>query len=272
MRVRRAAVLFIVVLVGRLSAVEPPAPLFNGTTLAGFYTWLVDTKREDPRRVFSVTNRLLRISGDGLGYIATRGSYSNYHLVAEFKWGATNTHWGNRLGAARDAGIFLHGTGPDGNSHDGNGAFKAAVECQIMEGSLGDFLLIRGTNSDGALIAPRLRAEIAAMRDVDGWFFWERGGKRQTIERWGRLNWFGKSREWRDVFGFRGSRDLERPAGEWNRLECICDGDRIRIVVNGVVANEVEDVFPSHGQILLQCEGSEIFFRNLELTPLRKSK
>ena len=27
-------------------------PLFNGKDLTGFYTWLVDTKREDPRRVF----------------------------------------------------------------------------------------------------------------------------------------------------------------------------------------------------------------------------
>jgi len=41
--------------------------LFNGTNLAGWYSWLVDTKRDDPRRVFTVTNGLVRISGDGLG-------------------------------------------------------------------------------------------------------------------------------------------------------------------------------------------------------------
>src|SRR5262245_24462295 len=134
-------------------------PLFNGTNLDGFYTWLVDNQREDPRRVFTATNGLLRISGDGLGYLATHKEYRDYHLIAEFNWGRTNWHWGNRVGRARDSGIFLHATGPDGNSHDGGGAFKASIECQIMQGSVGDFLLIRGAAADGSLIAPRITFE-----------------------------------------------------------------------------------------------------------------
>jgi hypothetical protein len=113
--------------------VEPPISptervrLFNGNDLGGFYTWLVDTKSEDPRHVFAVTNGMIRISGEGLGYLATEKGYRNYHLVAEFKWGKTNWHWGDRIGRARDSGIFLHAIGPDGNSHDGQGAFMAAI-------------------------------------------------------------------------------------------------------------------------------------------------
>ena len=34
------------------------------------------------------------------------------------------------------------------------------------------------------------------------------------------------------------------------------------------VVNEIYDVFPSAGKILLQCEGSEIYFRRVELLPL----
>ena len=159
-------------------------------------------------------------------------------------------------------------TGPDGNSDDARGAFMAAIECNIFQGATGDLLLIRGTNADGTAIAPQLTAEVAAARDEDGWFTWQRGDRRQTIHRWGRLNWFDKDREWQDRLDFRGARDVEKPRGEWNRLECLCDGGRISVLLNGVLVNEAFDVKPRAGKILLQCEGSEIFFRKLELRPL----
>jgi len=65
---------------------------------------------------------MIRISGDGLGYLATTRSFADYRLVVEFKWGTLNTRWNDRVGRARDSGLFLHATGPDGNSHDGDGA------------------------------------------------------------------------------------------------------------------------------------------------------
>lgn len=248
--------------------VQRPVQLFNGRDLEGFYTWLADGKYSDPRRVFSVTNGMIRISGDGLGYLSTRETYRDYRLRAEFRWGEINTEWGDRIGKARDSGLFLHSVGPDGNSEDGNGAFRAAIECNIFEGATGDFLLIRGRDADGKLIAPKLTAEVAATLDRDGFPYWKRGGQARTIRTWGRLNWFAKDRQWRDEFEFRGAHDIEKPAGDWNRLECICAGDRITIRLNGVTVNEAFDVFPQGGRILLQCEGSEIFFRNIELLPL----
>jgi hypothetical protein len=249
----------------------PGLILFNGTNLNGFYTWLVDTRYEDSRVVFSVTNRLLRISGNGLGYLATTNEFENYHLIAEFKWGKRNWPWGNRVGGARDSGIFLHSTGPDGSSHDGNGAFRAAIECQIFQGASGDFLLIRGNDSDGKLIAPRLSAEVGSEPDRDGWPYWRRGGVVTNIVRWGRLNWFAKDLAWKDITDFRGAQDLEKPAGEWNRIECVCKGARISVRLNGTLVNEAFDVSPQRGKILLQCEGSEIFFRQFELHSLKST-
>lgn len=260
-------------------AAEPSPPirptngvlrLLNGQDLTGFTTWLVDTKRDDPRRVFTVTNGLLRISGEGLGYLATASSYRDYHLVAEFKWGRTNWPWGGRVGKARDSGIFLHATGSDGNSHDGQGAFMAAIECNVFQGATGDFLLIRGQAAAGSLIAPRITVEVREERDADNWFTWQKGGRRQTIERWGRVNWFGKDPNWKDQLDFRGPQDVESRPGEWTRVECICDGRHMAIKVNGTVVNEAFEVSPSHGKILLQCEGSEIFWRRLELRPIEK--
>ncbi|MBI4659385.1 MAG: DUF1080 domain-containing protein [Verrucomicrobia bacterium] len=248
---------------------QEPVSLFNGANLDGLYTWLADTKREDPRRVFTVTNGMLHISGEGLGYLATLKEFENYRLIVEFKWGQRNWAWCDRIGKARDAGIFLHAVGPDGNSHDGRGAFMAAIECNLFQGATGDFLLIRGTEADGKPLAPKLSAEVADNHDADGWFTWKRGGRRQTIETWGRLNWFGKDPNWNDTLDFRGPRDAESPPGEWTRVECICDGDRITIKVNNTVVNEAFNVRPARGKILLQCEGSEVFFRRFDLMPLK---
>lgn len=64
-------------------------------------------------------------------------------------------------------------------------------------------------------------------------------------------------------------KDAERPVGEWNTVEVICDGDRITNVVNGVVVNEGSKASVARGRIMLQSEGAEIFFRNVRLTPLR---
>lgn len=242
--------------------------LLNGTNLAGFHTWLVDTKRADPRGVFMVADGLLCLSGDGLGYLATEREFADYHLVAEFRWGSTNWPWGDRVGKARDSGLFLHATGPDGNSFDGRGAFMAAIECNIFQGATGDLMLIRGKDVDGREIAPQFSAEVGPTLDLDGWHTWRRGGRRATIQRWGRLNWFAKDRNWKDRLNFRGPRDVEKPHGEWNRLECVCDGGRIAVHLNGVVVNEAFDVQPRAGRILVQCEGSEIYFRKLELRPL----
>ena len=141
--------------------------LFNGRDLSGWYTWLVDSQYDDPRGVFSFVDSQIRISGDGFGYLATRGRFRDYHLVCEYRWGKRNYH--TRVGKARDAGVFLHGTGPDGNSADRNGAFMAAIECQIMEACTGDLMIIRGKDARRRDISMRLVAAVNGRRDEDGW-------------------------------------------------------------------------------------------------------
>lgn len=249
-----------------LAAPVTAIELFNGKDLDGWQSFLVDTKRADPRGVFTVTNGMIRISGDGLGYLATKASFTNYHLSVEFRWGATNYSWGDRIGKARDSGIFLHATGPDGNSDDGGGAFMAAIECNIFQGATGDFLLIRGKDETGRPIFPRVTTTVAADRDADGWFTFDPKGKTQAIERWGRINWFNKDPNWKDLTDFRGRNDLEKFG--WNKLECISRDGTIETRLNGVTVNRATDVHPRSGKILLQCEGSEIYFRHLLLEPL----
>ena len=83
----------------------------------------------------------------------------------------------------------------------------------------------------------------------------------------GRINWFGRDPAWRDVKGFRGKDDVEKPVGEWNRLECVCAGDRILNVLNGKVVNAGTRASHTRGKILFQSEGAEIHFRKIDLEP-----
>jgi hypothetical protein len=60
----------------------------------------------------------------------------------------------------------------------------------------------------------------------------------------------------------------ERPIGEWNQCEIVCQGSEITINVNGTLVNRVTNASVTRGAIALQSEGAEIHFRNIKLRPL----
>src|SRR5260370_40529424 len=126
--------------------------LFNGKDLTGLTTWLKDTKREDPRKVFRVTDGQIHITGDGFGYLATDKAYREYHLVVEYKWGK-RTDGGKFV---RNSGILLHGVGPDGGA---GGTWISCIECQLAQGCVGDLIVIRGQDEDRKVIPVALTSE-----------------------------------------------------------------------------------------------------------------
>jgi hypothetical protein len=237
--------------------------LFNGKNLDDWTTWLRDAKHEDPRKVFTVEDGMLHVSGDGLGYIRTNKSYRDYHLVAEFKWGKRT--WQDRKDRTKDSGVLVHCIGPDGGYGD---TFMTSFEAQIIQGGVGDFIVVGGHDANKKQIAISLSAETT--KDRDGEDVWHKGGEKKAFPG-GRINWYGRDPDWKDELGFRGKNDVESPDGQWTRMDVICDGNRITIKVNGVVVNEGFDASHSAGQILIQTELAEIFFRRLELWPLGKA-
>ena len=62
----------------------------------------------------------------------------------------------------------------------------------------------------------------------------------------------------------------EKPPGEWNSYDIVCDGDSIQLTINGLLQNKGTGATPSSGAICLQSEGSPIQFRNIYLKPLEK--
>jgi hypothetical protein len=244
--------------------------LFNGKDLTNFYTWLVGDKRTDPDRVFTVLPDVdgapaIRISGQKFGGITTEKEYETYRLIVEFKWG-TRT-WAPRVERARDSGVLVHCQGPDGGTRaDLNGPWMRSIEAQIIEGGIGDFLLVAGFDPDGTRRTPEMKATHTP--DRDGEFVYDPKGTPRTFSNGDRINWFGRDPDWTDRLGYRGARDVEKPAGEWNRLEVVVERDRITNILNGVVVNVGTAPSYTRGKIIVQSEGAEIFVRRVDLQPL----
>jgi len=240
------------------SSVRPKTiNLFNGKNLDGWYTFLQHRGRDsDPKKVFTVNDKVLRVSGEEWGCITTKEEFSNYKLVVEFKWG-TQT-FAPRADNARDNGILLHSIGEDGAA---SGAWMHSIECQVIEGGTGDFIVVGDESPDF-----ELTSLVAPEKQGDSYVF-QPTGRPATIHG-GRINWYGRDPDWKDVKGFRGKNDIEKPAGAWNRIECIAENDKIAIKLNGILVNQAVHVRPSKGRIQIQSEGAEIFFRRVELTAL----
>ena len=213
-----------------------------------------DRGRDDPKHVFSVRDGMIDISGEEFGGLTTRNEFQNYHLITEWKWGERT--WAPRKDKARDSGILVHCVGPDGAA---GGNWMESQECQIIEGGCGDFIMVAGRTK------PSLTCETRVGPDRQ--FYFEKGGKPVTLSSV-RYNWWGRDPAWKDVLGFRGRRDVEKPAGEWNRMEVVCDGDSITTILNGFVVNIGTKSSLTKGKILFQSEGAEILFRKIEVRPL----
>jgi hypothetical protein len=63
---------------------------------------------------------------------------------------------------------------------------------------------------------------------------------------------------------------VEKAIGEWNQYEITCQGDAIRLVINGQLVNEGTEAEVRKGRILLQSEGAEIHFKDVALKQLPK--
>jgi hypothetical protein len=233
-----------------------PIQLFNGKDLTNFYTYLGGHgKNKDPNHVFTVKDGVLRISGQTFGGLVTEKEYENYLLVVEYKWGEKT--WAPREKAARDSGILLHCVGADGAA---GGVWLGSIECQMIEGGTGDFILVRGRN----------QPTMTARAEKRGAEFYYNPDAQPRHFKGGRINWFARDPAWKDIKGFRGQHDLENPIGQWNKLECRCAGDNIVIALNGRVINAGSKASHAKGKILFQSEGAEVFFRRIDLLPLPK--
>jgi hypothetical protein len=238
--------------------------LLNGKDLTNFYTWLAAPRGEkkplgknnDPLKVVSVVDGAIRVSGEVYGAFITEREYGDYRLIVEYKWGEKT--YPPREKAARDSGILIHCQGDDGTIA---GAWMPSIECQMIEGGTGDLIIISNKEHPMSITGE--------VEDRGGQPHYKPGAPAREFKS-GRINWFARDPSWKDVKGFRGKEDLEKPVGEWNTYEIIVAGDTITPILNGKTTAVGTKCNHIKGKILFQSEGAEVFFRRIDLKPLKK--
>jgi hypothetical protein len=134
-------------------------PLFNGKDLQGWNSYLKGKgKNNDTDTVFSVINGILKITGKEFGYIVTERTFTDFHLLVEFKWGLKK--YPPRENAVRDNGICYYVVPEDR-------VWPRSVECQVQEGDCGDFWLIDSVTAvvDGVLQGPTKNTRVTKKKD-----------------------------------------------------------------------------------------------------------
>jgi hypothetical protein len=235
-------------------------PLFNGKNLDGLTPWLKDSKHDDPKRVFRVTDGQLHVTGDGFGYLATNAAYKDYRVTIEYKWGK-KTDGGKYV---RNSGLLVHATGPHGGA---SGTWMSCVECQLAQGCCGDLIVIRGKDEKGATIPVSITSDVALGSDKRP--RWREGGTK-TVFTGRQLWWKDHDPDFQELLDTYGKNDVESKLGEWTTVECVCEGATIAVYVNGTKVNHAYDATPATGRVLLQTEGFELFVRRWEIAPLKK--
>ena len=224
-----------------------------------FTTWLKKSGTADPDHVFRLEQGVLRCGDEDIGYVATRQAYKDYHLSVEYRWGRRNPN--DKF--VRNSGLLLHGVGPDGSQ---NGVWMTSIECQLAQGCEGDLILIKGKTAEGTPFPASITSNTVVA--TDGKTRWQKDGARTVYS--GRQFWWSRHQpNFQELIDTRGENDVASPLGEWTRVEAICQAAKITIKVNGTTVNECYDANPAAGKILLQSEGHEVFFRNLEIRPLQ---
>jgi hypothetical protein len=256
--------------------------LWNGKNLDGWTTWMQapsptsevpGLKRDetgkylepigsgrDPLKVFSVSEDVdgrsaIRISGEAFGELRTKESFTDYHLKFQFKWGEKKWPPRDRPDTRRDSGLLYHvhaEPGAEGRT------WARSVELQIQEGDVGDLYAV------GSAIAVRSKARpgvTPAIYDYDPageWFYFSQshGSSGRCVKQ----------------------PDNEKPTGEWNTVELVAFHDDSIHIVNGKVVmrlhgpQRIDTNVPTlvtSGAIILQSEGAEVYYRDIQVRPIK---
>jgi hypothetical protein len=250
--------------------------LWNGKDLSGWETWLARPNprsdvpgltrndqgnyteavglNKDPKGVYSVVEvdgkPAIRISGEIYGALTTKEEFENYHLRFQFKWGTKQ--WPPRETGVRDSGCLYHCVGPHGA---GSGAWMQSLECQVQEHDCGDFFSVAGVIVD----VEANRRDPANPRSP---LVYTKGAPKVT----GTTQRIIRNPE------------NDKPTGEWNTIEVLCVGQTSVHVVNGKVNMimtglrrkvDGQEVPLTKGKLQFQSEAAEVFYRNIEVRPLR---
>jgi putative membrane-bound dehydrogenase-like protein len=234
--------------------------LFDGKNLDGWHTNLLGIgKNKDPQHVFQVHDETIHVYKDHAngtkapkGYIATDVEYSYYHLRFQYKWG--DKRFAPRADARRDAGLLYHCVGPD---H----VWPRSIECQVQEDDTGDCFTVNGAQLDTTVAPDSLKAGDPRYLEPSAGGVSHTSGGLKTV---------------------RTVKDGTHETDGWNTVEVIVRGGEGAVhIVNGHVNFRSTNLRQlsadgktwqplTHGRIALQAEYAEVFYRNIEICPIKE--
>ena len=135
-----------------------------------------------------------------------------------------------------NCGVLVHASTPRALY----GMFPKSIEVQLMHENAGDFWCI---------------VEDIRVQDMEV----RRGPK----EQWGTTE--DKLRRIMNL-----TDGSEKPLAEWNNIKIECLNTSVKVWLNGDLVNHGFDCTAQKGQIALQAEGSEVEFKKVVLTPIKK--
>lgn len=236
---------------------EPWQNVYNGENLEGWETYIGTplTGFEDLHenattgKVFQVVDvegeKLIYISGEVNGALATIDTFANYHLELVYKWG-------ENVYTRRNSGLLYHSFGDFG---DALGTWMTNIECQMMHENNGDTYLMNNTV-----------CETKTTKSEEGY----------TFSKNGELTQFGKDF---NGPGMKKAVDAENPVGEWNTIELYSFGRTTVHIINGqtVMVNTNTGIYEdgeikplSSGKIQVQSEGGDLYIRSLRVKPIKE--
>jgi len=247
--------LFAIIVLTFTSCEKPWQDLYNGENLDNFDMYIGTPLKDHEdlhdsatvEKVFSVIEedgeKIIRISGEVNGSLATRDTFSNYHLQLVFKWG-------EEIYTTQNSGLLYHSFGEFGAAL---GTWMTNIECQLKHENVGDTYLMNNTYC---------KTGVAKISDK---LVYKSGG--EVLE-------FGKDY---NGPGIKKAVDAEKPVGEWNTVELYSVGRTTVHVVNGEVTMvntytgiDVDgDILPlTSGKIQLQSEGGDLYVKTLRIRPI----
>lgn len=231
--------------------------LFQGDVFDGWYAYLPSQGiNRDPLGIFKLEDGVVHLldvdtnqSGLEFGYLATEREYEDFHLQFEYRWGEKN------FVGFQDSGFFIHAVGPDM-------LWPRSQECQVMVGDSGSMYMF-----DYATVETTIDPMKADPTYLEG------GQPHKTARN-------------ANPFYPRVTHAVQADTVDgWNTVEIIAIGETSEFIVNGVVTfrstarkqphpdfpdDPAMDIPLTKGRLVLQQEGAEIFYRNVEIKELPK--
>jgi len=222
--------------------------LFNGKDLSTFEIAklpFLASEPGNPEDTFAVRDHTIQIYGETRAQLMAKEDFQDYRLIISYKWGTRL--WRSRAQGLEGFWLSLHRGDNSARPLEGfyvlltrdseRRFFHVTGRTKITSHATGNHFNPEGPEI--ALVGPEIALHKAPKPQAHGVHL------RKTFP------------------------DVEKLLGEWNTLECVCDGSSIDILINNTLVLQASSASRTKGRIGFVSGSAEVFIREVSIQPLR---